>query len=391
MTSPSPAAARLATRLSFLVAGFGIACWAPLVPFAKQRLEVNDATLGLLLLCIGIGSVAAMVLTGPLSARWGSKPIILAGGFGLAAILPLLTLTMTPATLALALLALGAALGSIDVAMNIHAVEVERSAGTPLMSGFHALFSIGGFAGATVMTTLLSWRIDPLIGTLVCAAVMVVVMAITWPRLLGTAQVEDTPLFVRPRGIVLLLAALAAAIFLAEGAMLDWSALLIAGAGLLPADQSGVGYMLFAVAMTAGRLTGDAVTKRVGDRALLFWGGMVAVSGFVVLLMTPIAGLAMAGFPLIGLGASNIVPILFRKAGAQTAMPSALAIGALTTIGYAGILVGPAAIGFVAEAIGLERAFWMLAVLVCLVPITAQIVTAPTAQGDHEQYMLKRR
>ena len=149
-------AARLATRLSFLVAGFGVACWAPLVPFARERLGVTDATLGLLLLCIGIGSVSAMIVTGPLSARFGSKPVILAGGFGLAAILPILALAPDTATLAAALLVFGAALGSIDVAMNIHAVEVERAAGTPLMSGFHALFSIGGFAGAGLMTSLLS-------------------------------------------------------------------------------------------------------------------------------------------------------------------------------------------------------------------------------------------
>jgi predicted MFS family arabinose efflux permease len=138
MVSSDRPATRLATRLSFLVAGFGIACWAPLVPFAKQRLDVNDGTFGLLLLCFGIGSVVAMLLTGPLSSRYGSKPVILAGGFGLAVILPVLSVAATPTTVALALLAFGASLGSIDVAMNVHAVEVERAADKPLMSGFHA-------------------------------------------------------------------------------------------------------------------------------------------------------------------------------------------------------------------------------------------------------------
>lgn len=374
-------ATRLATRLSFLVAGFGLACWAPLVPFAKQRLAVDDGTLGLLLLCIGIGSVVAMLLTGPLSARFGSKPIILAGGFGLAVVLPVLTLATTPLALATALLAFGAALGSIDVAMNVHAVEVERAAGTPLMSGFHALFSIGGFAGATLMTVLLSWGVDPLYGTLASAAAMAIAMAFVWPRLLAGAQgpVEGS-LFVRPRGIVLLLAGLAAVTFLAEGAMLDWSALLITDAGLASASQSGVGYMLFAIAMTAGRLAGDRVTARIGDRNTLRWGGILAVVGFVVLLAAPIAWLRMSGFLLIGLGASNIVPVFFRKAGAQTAMPSALAIGAITTAGYAGILVGPAGIGFVAHAVGLQAAFWMVAALLCLIPLTAHIVAGNDAR-----------
>lgn len=379
--SPDRAATRLATRLSFLVAGFGLACWAPMVPFAKQRLAVDEGTLGLLLLCIGIGSVVAMLLTGPLSARFGSKPVILAGGFGLAVVLPTLSVAATPLALALALLAFGAALGSIDVAMNVHAVAVERAAGTPLMSGFHALFSIGGFAGATSMTGLLSWGVDPLGGTLASAAAMALAMAFAWPRLLAGApdRVEGS-LLVRPRGIVLLLALLAAATFLAEGAMLDWSALLLTDAGLANPSQAGVGYMLFAIAMTAGRLAGDRLTARVGDRNTLFWGGLLAVIGFVVLLAAPIAWVRMAGFLLVGLGAANIVPVLFRKAGAQNAMPAALAIGAITTAGYAGILAGPAGIGFVAHALGLPAAFWLVAALVCLVPLTAHVVAGRTTR-----------
>src|SRR3984957_14294501 len=136
MVSSDRPATRLATRLAFLVAGFGIACWAPLVPLAKQRLMIDDGVLGLLLLCLGIGSVAAMLLTGALSAQYGSKPMIVVGGLGVAVLLPLLSIASSPLTLGLSLLAFGAALGSIDVAMNIHAVEVERAAVRPLMSGF---------------------------------------------------------------------------------------------------------------------------------------------------------------------------------------------------------------------------------------------------------------
>jgi predicted MFS family arabinose efflux permease len=374
-------ATRLATRLAFLVAGFGIACWAPLVPFAKQRLAIDDATLGLLLLCIGIGSVVAMQFTGVVSARYGAKPAIVASGLGLAIILPFLSVVTTPPALAVALLGFGAALGSLDVAMNIHAVEVERAAGTPLMSGFHALYSIGGFAGSTLMTFLLSVHLAPPASTLCCAAIMLVAMLLAWPRLLAGARGKTGPLFVMPRGIVLLIAGLAAAAFLVEGALLEWSALLITGTGLVSATKGGVGYMLFAIAMTVGRLTGDAVTVRIGDRATLFWGGILAVAGFVVLLTAPFAPVALAGFLLIGLGASNTVPVLFRKAGAQTVMPPALAISAVTTTGYAGILAGPAVIGFVAKAVGLHTTFWMLAALLGLLPLTARFVAGGSGGG----------
>jgi len=375
MSSDRPAT-RFATRLAFLVAGFGIACWAPLVPFVKQRLGVDDGVLGTLLLCIGMGSVIAMLVTGALSARYGSKPIIVTGGIGLALILPLLTVVSTPLSLGIALLAFGAALGSLDVAMNVHGIEVERAAGRPLMSGFHALFSVGGFAGSALMTLLLSIRLATLASTLICAALMLMAMLIAQPRLLQAAQTTDGPLFVKPRGIVLVIAALTAITFLAEGALLDWSALLITGKGLVTAAQGGVGYMLFSVAMTAGRFGGDAITARVGDRVTTFWGGLLAIAGFVILLTAPSAVLAMAGFLLIGLGASNIVPVLFRRAGAQKTMPPALAIAAITITGYAGNLVGPAGMGYVARGIGLPSAFWILAALLCLVPCCARLVTA---------------
>ena len=375
MTSADRPATRLATRLAFFVAGFGIACWAPLVPFAKARLQIDDAMLGLLLLCIGGGSVAAMLATGPLTARYGSRPVIVASGFLLAAILPFLSIAATPLALGAILLVFGGALGSLDVAVNVHAVEVERASGVPLMSGFHALFSIGGFAGAGLMTLFLSLEVDTLAATLICAAFMLAAMLVARPRLLATRGAEDGPLFVRPQGIVLLLSILAMVTFLAEGAMLDWSALLITQGGFVDVKQGGVGYILFAIAMTAGRLLGDRLVARIGDYRTLLGGGTVAVLGFAVLLAVPVAPVALGGFVLIGLGASNLVPVLFRRAGSQSNMPPALAIGALTTLGYAGILVGPAGIGVVAKAVGLPAAFWILAALLLLVPLTARRVT----------------
>jgi predicted MFS family arabinose efflux permease len=374
VSSDQPAA-RLATRLAFLVNGFGIGCWAPLVPFAKQRLAVDDGVLGVLLLCIGLGSIVAMLLTGPLSARYGSKPIIVAGGIGAAVVLPLLVIAGTPLTLGLSLLAFGASLGSLDVAMNVHAVEVERVADRPLMSGFHGLFSVGGFAGSTLMTFLLSIHTGMLASTLLCAVLMFAAMAATRPRLLRVGQSSGVPVFAIPRGIILVLSVLAAIAFLTEGALLDWSALLVADKALVAATHSGLGYILFSIAMTAGRLGGDSITSRIGDRSIMFWGGTLAVLGFVTLLVVPIPTLAMTGFLLIGLGISNVVPVLYRQAGSQRTMPPALAIGAMAIIGYVGILAGPAAVGFAAKFIGLQNAFWALVALLCLVPCCARLAT----------------
>ncbi|WP_184716876.1 MFS transporter [Caulobacter sp.] len=378
MVTPSSPAARLATRLSFLVAGFSIASWAPLVPFAKARLAINDGAMGLLLLCLGLGSVLTMSATGALGARFGSRPIIILGGLGVTLFLPLLVIADSPIALGAALFAFGAALGSLDVAMNIHAVDVERASGQTLMSGFHALYSIGGFAGATAMTLMLSLGLSPLTGVIANAVLMLAAMALAAPRLVRAKGDPDGAAFAVPRGVVLLLSLLAAATFLAEGAMLDWSALLITKGGLVSVAQGGLGYVLFSIAMTAGRLVGDKVVARLGDRLVLRGGGLLAVAGFVVLLTAPVAFLALSGFVLIGVGAANIVPVLFRLAGAQTAMPAAQAISALSTIGYAGILIGPAGIGGIANTTGLHGAFWLLAGLFALTPLLAGRLTKPT-------------
>ena len=372
--SPNRPATRLATRLSFFAAGFGMACWAPLVPFAKARIGVDDGQLGLLLLCIGIGSIIAMPLTGWFSARLGSKPMILAGGIGIVLLLPILAIASDTLVLAAALLGFGASLGTIDVAINVHAVEVERAAGHPLMSGFHALFSIGGFAGAGSMTFLFSIGSAPFTAALFGSAATMVALVLAWPRLLTARGGEPTP-FVLPHGIVLLLAGLGAVTFLVEGALLDWSALLIVDAGLAAAAQGGLGYMLFSIAMTIGRLSGNRIVARFGNRSVLVWGGLLTVAGFVLLLTAPLVQVAMAGFLLIGFGASNLVPVLFSLAGRQTVMPAVLAVAALTTTGYAGILAGPAAIGFVSRHLGLPAAFWLLAALMAFVPIFARRAT----------------
>ena len=383
IVSANSAETRLATRLSFLVAGFAIACWAPLVPYAKERLGVDDAGLGLVLLCLGVGSVVAMPITGVLSARLGAKPIIVAAGIGLALLLPLLAVAATPLTLGLALFGFGASIGSIDVAINVHAVEVERASSRPLMSGFHAMFSIGGFAGASAMTVLLSAHVDALLSAAMGSVLLAIATVVAWPRLLKGSSEGHGPLLVRPRGGVLLLAALAAITFLVEGAMLDWSALFLIDTNLVTPAYGGLGYTMFAIAMTLGRIAGDRIVALAGDRDTLRWGGVIAVAGLAVLLLASGPGVALLGFLLVGLGASNIVPVLFRQAGAQRAMPAGLAVAAITTVGYAGILIGPAGIGFVARASSLPVAFWLLAALLGLVPLMSVMMNGGDPRRPH--------
>ena len=367
-------ASRTATRLSFFAAGFSASCWAPLVPYARARLAIDDASLGLLLLCLGIGSVAVMPITGGLVGRVGSRTVILAGGLGVCAALPVMAIGSSVLAVAGALLLFGAALGAVDVAMNIHAVEVERGSSEPLMSGFHGWFSVGGIAGAGCLTALLASGASLASASAGAVAVVVASLVVAAPRYVETRLARSAPFLVRPRGLVLLLGALAFVAFLIEGAILDWSALLLTRHHDWPAAYGGLAYAVFSVAMTAGRLSGDRIVARFGSRQVLTWGGLLTSAGLVAILTTPGTVSTLAGYLLIGLGAANVVPILFRAAGRQTTMPGGLAIASMTTVGYAGILAGPAAIGFVADASSLPTAFALLAVLMLSVPLCAKFV-----------------
>jgi len=361
--------ARLSTRLSFLVAGLVMASWAPQVPYAKARLGLDESAFGLLLLCLGIGSVLAMQVIGAVVARVGTRPVILISGVGLCLTLPWLAYAGTTPSLALCLLLFGASIGSIDVAMNVHAVEVEQAAAEPLMSGFHGMYSLGGLIGAAGGTALLSSGLRPVTAVGVAAFAAAVLLVMAAPGLLRSKSAQGTPLIAIPRGIVILIGALAFVAFLTEGAILDWSALLLTGSFGVPTAQAGIGYALFSVAMALGRLTGDRVVKRLGQRRTLLYGGLVVTAGFALLLSLPGAWVASGGFVLIGLGAANLVPILFSTAGRQNAMSPALAIASMTTLGYAGILIGPAAIGFIASATSLRAAFAVLAVIMLGFPV----------------------
>ena len=369
---------RLSTRLAFLAAGLAMSAWAPLVPFAKNRLALGEADLGLLLLCLGAGSLMAMPVTGMLASRFGCRVVVLVSGAFVCLVLPALAVAPTPMLLGATLFAFGAALGTLDVAMNVQAVIVERESGGALMSGFHGLFSVGGFIGAGLMALMLWAGLSPVAASVVVSALVALSLAVGAPHLLREPDAGEGhgSLFVVPHGAVIFIGVLCFLCFLAEGAILDWSALLLTAEQGMDATRAGLGYAAFALAMTVGRLTGDRVVARFGGKRVLLLGGLCGALGFFCAVLAPSAPLALVGFLLVGLGASNVVPILFTAAGNQSAMPAGLAIGAITTLGYAGILAGPAVIGFVAHAVSLNLAFVGLGCAMLVIAASARLGAA---------------
>lgn len=369
----SSAATLLATRLSFLIPGVGIACWAPLVPYAKQQIGLDEAQLGFMLLFLGTGSVVAMPLAGGLSGKIGSRPVIAAGSIGIALALPLLALASGQWQLAAALFVFGASLGAVDVAANIHGIEVERREGVPMMSNFHGFYSFGGLAGSALATALLTLGVKPLATTLGVTFLLLACLAVSAPRLLAIRSGNDAPFFVCPRGIVLLIGTLTFIVFLVEGALLDWSAVILKEDRGIQEARAGIGFVLFSLAMTLARFTGDRVIARWGGPRVLLFGSLLASAGLALVVASPWNWLAIGGFLVIGFGAANLVPVLFSSAGRQKVMPVDLAISAISIMGYAGILAGPAAIGLVAKYLSLPGAFLMLGVMVLAVAKFARL------------------
>ena len=360
--APSGTREQWATRLIFLVTGFSIAAWAPLVPFAQARLDLDAGTLGILLLCLGGGSILAMPITGVLTTRYGCRAILIAGVAVFAATLPMLAIVSDFMTMAVVLAIFGGSIGTVDVAMNIQAVMVEKDSRRAMMSGFHGLYSLGGILGAGGVGGLLLLGLTPLAATLCFTALALSVLAVAVRGLLpfGNEEGEAAPAFALPRGVVAFIGLLCFLMFLAEGAVLDWSAVFLVSARSVDLASAGYGYAVFAVAMTIGRLLGDRIVTQFGGIRTVTIGGIIAGLGFGLLVLVPTQFAAFLGFLLVGLGASNVVPVLFTIAGGQKEMPPSLAIAAVTTLGYAGILVGPALIGFVAHLSNLGVAFAIL-------------------------------
>lgn len=366
----------LATRLVFLATGLTMGAWGPLVPFARANLRLDEAALGSLLLCLGLGSVIAMPFSGTLAARYGPQRVILVAGAFPLLTLPIMAAAPSVPLTAVALALFGAGAGTVDVVMNIQATIVERASGRVMMSGFHGMFSVGGLVGAGAVTGLLSLGVLPLAtGLLVVAAAFALAIAFR-SGLLQRGGAAEGPPFVIPRGVVIVIGLLCAVLFSTEGAVADWSGIFLNAERGLALDRTGIGYVAFAAAMTLGRFTGDAIVRLVGPRRTLFGGAILSAFGLAVAIFTPHVIGGVLGFALVGAGASNSVPVLFSAAGRQGVMPPNLAIAAATTMGYAGLLAGPAVIGYVARATTLPIALGGIAVLLVVVALVGPLTVA---------------
>jgi MFS family permease len=354
---------RNATRCGFFMAGFGLSVWAPLVPYVRDRIEMTDAVFGLLLLCIGVGSLTWMPLSGVLVSRWGIRPVQLCSVVLLAFALAGIALTDSMWLLALALFCFGGSLGVIDVIMNIQAVLVETAVGRRLMSNFHGMYSLGAISGALMLTGLLPLGLVPEIGSFLMIGLIIAANLGLARGFLPNRAPGGGFAFVRPTGVVLLVGLMCFVVYLAEGAVLDWSALYLTGEKGLEVAKGGLGYAAFALMVTIARFAGGPLVHILGTARVIAFGGLLAAFGIVLSLAAEHWAVALIGYGLCGLGCANVSPVLISSLSRQDGMPVQLAVTVATTIGFAGVLAGPAMMGVVAHFSSLSMAFALLAVL----------------------------
>ena len=369
-------AQRLSTRFSFFGLGFATAAWAPLIPFAQQRLHFNHADFGLLLLCSGLGAMLAMPATGKIVQRIGCRVPI---GFALlllAVLLPSLSLWTSPLMMAITLFLFGTAAGSLGVALNIQAVVVEKNSLKSLMSGFHGMASLGGLAGVLTITALLALSISSVMSAFAVSLLLVIIVFLSVPY--SIKAVENTSLEASskvkksirqrlPQPLIILIGIACFISFMVEGAAMDWSGIYLTQQYGVNTAFAGLAYTFFAIAMTTGRFTGHYLIRYFGEKKLLTYSAICATLGLALVSIAPYWWLVLVGYTLVGTGCSNIVPIMFSRAGRQTVMPSAVALSCVSTMAYTGILVGPAFIGMVSELIGLSTVFMALSGLLLLI------------------------
>ncbi len=374
---------QLAVLAAFFTAGALMATWVARIPAVQARLALSEGQLGLALLGMSIGVLTALSITGGLIARYSSRKIALAGGLGMCAALLLLALAPHPLALFGGLLIFGGMLSSMDVAMNEQAVLVERRAGHALMSSFHASYSIGALCGSLVSAGMASLQNMPLaLHFALTAAFFSVVLLVIYPMFIPTSSEPGTRMVVfrLPQRALWALGAIAFCSAMSEIAMADWSGVYLTRVLRTDTAFAALGYAAFSLTMTAGRLLGDAITRVRKPETIVRLGGVVTVLGLVVLIFTPTPTLAIAGFALVGLGLSNIIPLVYSAAGNIPGIAPGTGIAGVANIGYAGSLVGPLLIGLIADKSSLRVSFVLVAALAVMLVIFSRSVS-PTPQA----------
>jgi fucose permease len=384
-STPDTRLSRTAVGIMFFLNGAAVATWASRIPAIQERLNLDTGPLGLALLSMSVGAMIAMSLAGALSSSIGSRPVIVWTMYlsCLALILPAFATNLV--FLCLSVVILGIFLSSLDVAMNAHAVAVERNHGSSIMSAFHALFSIGGIFGAAT-GALLAWlKIAPephftgmaiflcVLGFIGQRWLLPAEADATHAKISNTVHLETLQVMFGSK-FIFAVSVILFCCFLVEGAIGDWSGVYLRKTLLTSQGFAALGYAAYSVAMCIGRLTGDIIIHKCGRLNVVRFGSLIALVGLALVVGFEVPAFSLIGFSLIGLGVSNIVPIGFTAAGRSQDVEPGKAIATVSLMGYVGLLLGPPLIGFAAQIVTLRVALGILGIMMVAMVVLSQFI-----------------
>ncbi len=377
--------ARLGVALLFLMNGFMMGSWAPMIPEFARRLSLSESALGLVILVFGLGSLACMPVAGSQIARFGSRTVTLAVAAVFVPTLLLITLSNTLWAGIITVFLFGGLTGAMDVAMNANAVEVERNMRRAIMSSCHAFWSLGGLIGAGVGGVLIN-KIGIYGHSVALTIIAAALLAIAWPRVLADRPHPEAE---RPKGglpltlLPWIIGLMALFSMIPEGAILDWGALYLRNELGASVTLSGFGFAAFSLTMAIMRFAGDLVRDRFGAVRTLQFCSVISILGLLVAGFAPNSLIAIIGFAIAGIGISNMVPIAFSAAGNMPGLAPGIGLSVVTSMGYSGILVAPSAIGFIAEHTGLASVFIGLPLLHVVVLMLSRLARHADGASGH--------
>jgi len=378
----SKSQARIAIAVIFFLNGFGFATWVSRIPAVRQPLGLTDGALGTALLATAVGALVAFPLAGRGSVTRGARALTIATALAYCLVLPGPTLAVSLPTLALLLFVFGAVNGAMDVSMNALAVEVEAFVGKPIMSSFHGMWSVGGLSGAAVGALFAKHEISPQVHLTVVATILALatLAARHWlPPSQPRAPTQSMAHFALPEAAMLGLSGIIFCAFLIEGAMADWSAVLLHDSLKTTAATAALGYAAFSLAMTSMRFAGDRLVVEWGAVPLLRYTNIVAALALAVALWHQHVGLTMVAFTLTGLGMATVAPLVFGAAARRARHGAGHGIAAMATVGYGGFLVGPPLVGWLAQASSLRVGLSVLALLALTITALAHHLREPAS------------
>ena len=368
----------------FFLNGFLFGVWASRIPTIRDKLSLGEQQLGLLLLCMGVGAVMAMALSGRWCDTFGQYFVAKRAAWLMAANIPLLALAPSPLTLGIVMFLYGAFGGALDMAMNGFATEVEAACEKSIMSRMHGTWSIGAGTGAATGILASSAGAGLVLHFLLATVAM---MAVLFFVDLANGTKSDggilppAKIIVLPGGRLAMIGVVALVAFMAEGVVQDWGALYVVDRFDQTEAIGASGLVWFAVAMVTMRLSGDMIIDRFGPRNSVVFAACAGACGSFITVAAPVHWIVWIGYAVMGTGLSLLAPIAFAEAARQKAYSKGHAMAAVTMLGYGGMLIGPPLIGGVAELFSLRHGFGLIAVLSLSLLLVAKYFRAASQSG----------